>query len=333
MHVAVFSRITPPQPSGPLAAPFRVLHLQQDRNESGSFRPDARLMLSPALCTTGFWAGLDPQDAHTLILLLSFLSPNGHAAPALSQVADALRCSPIQARSSLLRLTRAQWQGKSLAVLLPRQDGNDAYAPSPHLLTEEHFSQSQDRSQEPRPPAAGRERVIAHSRSRYARPRAEVEAGINDRMGWGPPAFDTDTPDLAQAKQDLYRKMTDVGVTREQALDVLARFSPAQVGRQVDWLPHRNAKNPARFLLAAIESHYDPPVMWRHTKAEPTARSVELPPYVPGLVSDLPGIAEDVFGQEEHAAENGGHMPLHDAVGSPDPPDEPPLPEGTLYHS
>ena len=328
----MFSKVARPVETAwePHDAPFRVLHLQQDRMDSGSFRPDARLALSSALRTSGFWSSLDPADAYILILLLSFLSPNGHCTPALSQVANALHCSSAQARSRLQRLTQRQWQGQSLAVLLPRQDGNDAFAPGPHLLAQEHPPQAQAQGREPRPAPAGRETILAHSREWYAKPRAEVEAGIAERMGWGPPAFDDDPPDVVRAKRNLYGKMTDVGVTREQALDMLAHFSLSQIGRQIDWLPHRNAKNPARFLLAAIEGNYDAPVALKRQKEED--REKASPPGTLDPLPDLPAITEEVFGAEEQfAAADNGHIPLHHPEMNVAPPDEPLLPSGTLY--
>ena len=76
-------------------------------------------------------------------------------------------------------------------------------------------------------------------------------------MGWGPPAFAGDDPAVAEGKREAYRRMTDLGMPKEQALDLLARFDVERVGRQLDWLPRRNAKSPARFLAAAIEHDYE----------------------------------------------------------------------------
>lgn len=322
----MFARVgAPVQAQETPEAPFHVLHLQQDRALSGSFRPDARLVLTSALRTTGFWAHMDPADAHTLILLLSFLSPNGHATPAVSLVAEALHCSPMQARSRLLSLTQKEWQGQALAVLLPRDDGNDAFAPGPFLLAQEHPAPPQEKG-DPLPSRARREDLLAHSRARYARPRAEVEASIAERMGWGPPTFADDPPGIAAEKQDLFQKMTAQGMSKEQTLDVLARFPVAEVQRQVEWLPLRNAKSPSRFLLAAIEGDYDPPLAIRREASQPSSAAEPLP--------NLPGLAEDVFNMDERAAAmDRGHVPLHDPESPVNPPDSPGVSESTLYRA
>jgi hypothetical protein len=105
--------------------------------------------------------------------------------------------------------------------------------------------------------------VIAHSRARYAKTRQEVETQIGRMMGWSPPAFDGDDPAVADGKRKAFKAMTDLGVPKDQALDLLARFDLGAVERQIAWLPQRNAKNPARFLVAAIEGRYDVPIALR----------------------------------------------------------------------
>ena len=112
-------------------------------------------------------------------------------------------------------------------------------------------------------PRAGRERLIAHSRARYATPRADVEADIARRMGWGTPLFEDEEPSVAEEKREIYEKLSEQGVSNGKALDVLGRFDLTQVRSQIEWMPHRGAKNPARYLMAAIENNYDPPVAVR----------------------------------------------------------------------
>lgn len=231
---------------------------------------------------------------------------------------------PLQARTRLLSLTQKEWQGQALAVLLPRDDGNDAFAPGPSLLAQEHPAPPQEKG-EPLPSRARREDLLAHSRARYARPRIEVEASIAERMGWGPPTFADDPPGIAAEKQNLFQKMTAQGMSKEQTLDVLARFPVAEVQRQVEWLPLRNAKSPSRFLLAAIEGDYDPPLAMRRQASQPSP-AAEPPP-------DLPSLAEDVFSVEAYeVAQESEHIPLHSTDKWVEMPDEPFLPGATLYH-
>ena len=79
-------------------------------------------------------------------------------------------------------------------------------------------------------------------------------------MGWGPPAFEGDDPAVVEGKRQAFTAMTNLGMPKDQALDLLARFDLGEIERQVSWLPQRNAKNPARFLAAAIEGSYEPPL-------------------------------------------------------------------------
>ena len=61
---------------------FLVEHHQRDRTLSGRLparSPDGACF--PALRTSGLWATLPPEDFKNLILMLTYLSPNGHCQP------------------------------------------------------------------------------------------------------------------------------------------------------------------------------------------------------------------------------------------------------------
>lgn len=245
--------------------PFVVEHLHEGQGTGGTFRPAARLLLTSALRTSGLWAALTAEELRDLVLMLTFLTPNGRIHPTLPELAEAMHASHAKARARMLHLTRRLWQGQPLVRELTRPNGLDAYLPATSLLQARQEPQeatvtAPQASSEPR---AGREALIAHSRARYAAPRAEVEADIARRMGWGPPAFDEDPPEVAGQKQRLYERLSGQGMTKAQALDVLGRFDLGLVGHQLDWIPHRGAKNPARYLMAAIENNYEAPVAVR----------------------------------------------------------------------
>jgi len=245
--------------------PFVIEQYRGEPGVGGSFRPAARLLLTSALRTSGLWTALPPDELRDLTLLLTFLSPNGRVQPTLPELAGAMRASHAQARARMLRLSRRVWRGQPLVTELTRQSGLDAYLPGRHVLgnrqgTEAPTAAAQTVLTEPR---AGRDALIAHSRARYAAPRAEVEADIARRMGWGAPAFEDDPPEVAEEKRLLYDRLSEQGMSRSQALDVLGRFDIAVVRRQTEWMPHRTAKNPARYLAAAIENDYEAPVAVR----------------------------------------------------------------------
>lgn len=239
-------------------APFLVEHRQEDRTPSGYFRPASRLVLTSALRTGGLWAALPPEDFRNLLLMLTFLTPNGWCRPTLLELAEAMRVSQAKARNRMQRLTGTQWRGQPLVAEMPRPDGLAAFVPGRALVAHEDVPPPEP-PLPPLPQTAGRETVIAHSRARYARTRAEVEAQIGQMMGWGPPAFSGDDPAVAEGKRQAFSAMTNLGMPKEQALDLLTRFPLEAVERQIAWLPDRNAKNPARFLAAAIEGDYEMP--------------------------------------------------------------------------
>ena len=244
--------------------PFVIEQYQGEKGIGGSFRPAARLLLTSALRTSGLWSVLPPDELRDLTLLLTFFSPNGRVQPTLPELAGAMQASHMQTRARMLRLSRRVWRGQSLVTELNRQSGLDAYLPGRQVLG------SQQRVEAPAAaltvltePRAGRDALIAHSRARYATPRAEVEADIARRMGWGAPAFENDPPEVAEEKRVLYDKLSEQGMSKSQALDILGHFDLAVVRRQSEWMPHRAAKSPARYLAAAIEGDYEAPMAVR----------------------------------------------------------------------
>ena len=251
--------------------PFVIEQYQQERAASGAFRPASRLVMTAVLRTSELWRDVPPEELQDFVLL-TFLTPNGWIQPTLPELAEAMQASRTQARGRMLRLSRRVWQGQPLVRELTRQNGLDAYLPGRHLVDSQE--EAQDRPS-PVPavvlsePRAGWERLIAHSRARYATPRADVEADIARRMGWGTPLFEDEEPSVAEEKRQLYEKLSEQGLPKDKALDVLGRFDLGQVRSQIEWMPHRGAKNPARYLMAAIENNYEAPIALRgEPKAE-----------------------------------------------------------------
>jgi len=245
--------------------PFVIEQYRGEQGTGGSFRPAARLLLTSALRTSGLWSALPSDELRDMTLLLTFLSPNGRVQPTLPELAGAMQASHAQTRARMLRLSRRVWRGQPLVVELNRQSGLDAYLPGRHLLESHQVSETPAAAAQTvlTEPRAGRDVLIAHSRARYAMPRAEVEADIARRMGWGAPAFENDPPQVAEEKRSLYDKLSEQGMSKSQALDVLERFDLTVIRRQLEWMPYRAAKNPSRYLQAAIESNYEAPVAMR----------------------------------------------------------------------
>lgn len=275
-------------------------HLQLDRTLSGSFRPAARLVLLPALRTSGLWATLPPEDFKNLVLLLTYVSPNGYCQPTVSDLAEAMQVSQAKARSRMLRLAQQPWRGRPLVTELPRPDGLDAYAPGRQLLTDEQIA--------PPEPAvvpvlniAGRGAVVAHSRGAYAKSHAEVEQEIAERMGWTAPAFEGEDPAVADGKRQAFGRMTSLGMSKEQALDLLGGFDLGAIERQLTWLPARQAKSPARYLAAAIEGDYEMPLSLRRQSLLGAVPD-ELGVPEGKAVSDIPATYEEPGGSKESPA-------------------------------
>src|SRR4028119_672954 len=81
--------------------PFTLFIEHRDKTRDGHWRPEAFLMLSRSLRTSGFLVALPPEDLQSFLLLLTFLTPNGDCAPTVSQLATALRLSHAKTRARM----------------------------------------------------------------------------------------------------------------------------------------------------------------------------------------------------------------------------------------
>ncbi len=239
--------------------PFVIVLHQKDRRPSGSFRPQATVTVLPALRTSGLLLALPPDEVKSLLLMLTFVTPNGWCQPAVQQLADAMRVGVGKARARMGRLQDFRWQGRPLVTEITRGSGMDGFTLSPAVVGLQDAPEPPQEAAPPLPPSS-RDVIIARSRAIYARPRAEVEAMIAEQMGW------KEVGDGPEAQ--LRRKLLNVaGLMRDQVDALLESYPHERVERQLDWLPHRNAKSPARFLMAAVENDYDPPPAVRLQRA------------------------------------------------------------------
>ena len=58
----------------------------------------------------------------------------------------------------------------------------------------------------------------------------------------------------------LRRALLGVGLTRDEADELLAGFPRDVIQKQLDLLPARGARNPARYLIAAVRGDYAAPI-------------------------------------------------------------------------
>ena len=244
-----------PETSSTIHKPF-VIEIRQDRPRSGChFIPAASLKLQEELRTSGLLHFLAPEDLKSLVYLLTFISPEGHCSVSLSILASAMKVPSPKVKARMHRLTEVKWQGDPLIIEVPHESGLFTYSLHPRLVAYEHLTVSE---QHPTPPlnaavphTASKNRIVSYSRHHYARPRKEVERIIAQQMGHE--GEETDE----QSK--LRTRLENAGLTGEQAKEVVLAHDADIIAQQLDWLPFRRAKNPAGYLLAAIEGGYGEP--------------------------------------------------------------------------
>jgi hypothetical protein len=289
--------------------PFVIEHRRQMERDGHHFTPSTQLIVTPALRTSGLVAALPDSEARSLLLLLTFLTANGYIQPTLPELAQGMQVTEGAARSRMERLLTFVWQGEPLVQERPRELGLDTYSPASTLL--EHRPAPPEPPPDERAPIrpAGREAVYEHSRAAYARPREEAERLVAEQLGHAVEES-LDTP-VGQA----WRRLVALGVSREQVASLLVRRTPEECLRQIEWLPYRGAKSPARFVVAAIENDYEPPLTLR------------LPRVMEDITPADPLLAEPVPPESEESEQNRDGVPEELAI------PELPAPEDTAIEN
>ena len=239
--------------------PFVIFVAHEDKARGGnSWRPQARLCVMPALRSCGLIEALDANDFTSLVLLLSFVSPDGWCRASVPELSRALCVSHRQAHSRFERLALARWQGQAIVLRSARGGGLDGFSPAPGFVpvVEEQVLVLMPSILQVLP----RETVIEHSRRSYARRREEVEREIGQMMGWDKKQeAKAAEPEMSPDEQKLRGELLGAGLLPEQAQELMERFDPVRIRRQLMWLPYRAAKNPAGYLLAAVKDDYAAP--------------------------------------------------------------------------
>ena len=272
--------MTPTHPflsDGNINPPFSIVLERHDVQSNGSFRPVAQVRFGLELRTSGFLSALSPEDLKTLFWVLSFVTPNGDCNPILPRLAEAMNVTTGKAQVRLERLIQPLWQGQPL--LITTKVGEQlAFSPSLAVVSTRHEEPPQSSPSPPIPASSprSREEIVAQSRARYARPRAEVEREIARLNGWPEPPFEVDALNTveeanpANSSLDVQEQgivkdqLLRIGLNEEQADDLLRRFDFLRIRRQLSWLNyHPRVRNRAGFLIAAIEDNYAAPLSLR----------------------------------------------------------------------
>ena len=58
---------------------------------------------------------------------------------------------------------------------------------------------------------------------------------------------------------EAYMALIDIGVSDADTRSLLAEFPIESIEEQIEWLPRRAARNPSRFVVAAIRGGYASP--------------------------------------------------------------------------
>ena len=242
-----------PQPSL-FTYPFVIEHrLVPSAEKASRLRPEARLFVTEALRTSGLLASLPDREVKNLLWLLTYLHPNGRILAPLNLIARDMGLSEREVRKQLLVLATTYWRSHPIVQHLT-EDTLERFTLSSPLLGEETLEASLNLPiPEPLYTAVSREEVVATSREKYSRPREEVEKIVMAQLDHHPEEM-ADTPE-GEVRRGLMR----LSISREQISQLIEEFGVVACLRQLEWLPLRAAKNPSRYIVAAIQDNYSPP--------------------------------------------------------------------------
>lgn len=230
--------------------PFLIEIRQERPQHNGSFVPAASLKISEFLRTSGLLHALEPDELKSLIYLLTFLTPEGHCTVSSPILASGMKVSSQQAKARMHRLAKRRFLENAIITEVAHDNGLFTYSLHPRWVGYEHLTVSPPHPTSPMR-ASSRSTVVAHSRQQYARPRAEVEKMVAEQLG-------QDTTETEEEKK-LRIRLENAGLSSQQAKDTIVAHPADAIAQQLDWLQYRNAKNPAGYLLAAIEGRYQEP--------------------------------------------------------------------------
>ncbi len=210
----------------------------------------AQLVLSPNLRHSGLLKVMPPDLLQILVALLTFHDSRGEVKASASHLAEALGIHPDQAEQRLQQLCGYTFDGAP--IVFPSTE--HTFALSKRVGVPIDIAPSTATPTEPPYATVPREELVRRSRERYATPRTEAEAMVEEQLGVMPAQ-----PVPEGREGEAYQAMLAVGMADAEARKLLAESPIEQIEEQIEWLPERGARNPARLLSAAIRGNYAPP--------------------------------------------------------------------------
>jgi hypothetical protein len=230
--------------------PFLMEHARLDE-KANSFSPAARLHLTAHARTRGFIRVLSGHQARVMLVLMSSLTTNGSTAVTPTQVARALGIPTPVAAVWLRQLSHTRFDGNPIVERLSFESGLTVYTLSASHIHHVNHPAKED------PPviqlAAGRDRVLAHVRSRYAVRKSDAVKEVMTQLGLHPEEL------TEQADADVWRELRYLRIRRDDIKSLIATFGPERIRRQLHWLPQRRAKSRSRTLVTSLMENWGPP--------------------------------------------------------------------------
>jgi hypothetical protein len=223
---------------------------------------EAKVVLGQALAASGLLAHLPLELLPVLLALLAQVGPLGDVQASPQDVAQMLGIHPDEAEARLSRLAVFPSPEYPLAYCQ-----GDRYRLSKQYIVPIAQSLSFPPSEQETYRPVPREEVIARSREQYATPREEAERQVEMQLGIEP------LPEGPEG--EVLQALVNVGVPQSVGHELIASFPLARIQAQLHWLPKRGARNPARYLVSAVQGDFGPPGSSLPVQATPLTMNTE----------------------------------------------------------
>lgn len=265
------------------------------------------VMIDRTIRSSGLLAFLSPEDFQTLIALWTFVDESGRCDLSARTLGQTLDLSEKQAQKRLKKLCSLRWHGRPLVV---RENGRETgrFLPTGYRVMEiaglkvipysilqvgkPSGGGSNGETREQDADAVPRREGTASLPKRTSTsgtpvPEAERKAhnssGITDNNCVGVSSVNNKhteekTNDMRSAgeKKRIFNMLLGSGVSGSIASELLERYPPERIARQLQMLPFRNAKEPAAMLIKAIKEDWAAPAAYLARKREEAERKAKV---------------------------------------------------------
>jgi hypothetical protein len=196
-----------------------------------------------------------------LLALMTCLTPNGNVHATARQVGLALGVPEPMANYWLKRFCTVKYLGEPVIRCLDFSEGLAVYALSLSLI--QHTLQPAKGEPITIHQVGAKETVIEQARAKYGLELAQAERSVMLQLGLHPEEL------AANEEAVIWRELRYLKIKREDILSLIHTFGVDRIRQQLHWLPERQTKDRAKYLVTALLNGHGPPRTLQDVLSDP----------------------------------------------------------------